>query len=203
MASIRKRRIATVESKKPVAFALWITGLPACGKSTLTAALKHRLSERGIDAAVLESDVLRQVLTPHPRYDEAERETFYRQMVFIGELLLQHGVPVIFDATANRRQYRDSARLQIPHFLEVHVDCPLEVCTARDPKGIYRAAGAGKAGTVPGLQSLYEPPRHPEIVVHGDREMPEVAAQRVIALLAEKGYLADYEPEKPGCGEFR
>jgi adenylylsulfate kinase len=202
MASILRRRIPTVESKKPAAFALWITGLPASGKSTFTAALKHLLSERGIDAAVLESDVLRQVLTPHPCYDEAERETFYRQMAFIGTLLTQHGVPVIFDATANRRQYRDQARLQIPHFLEVYVDSPLEVCTARDPKGIYRAAGAGKASTVPGLQSLYEPPEHPEIVVHGDRETPEAAAQRVIAMLAERNYLANYEPKNPGC-EFR
>lgn len=172
------------------AFAVWITGLPASGKSLLTAALKAQLNARGIDAAVLESDALRKVLTPNPRYDEAERETFYRQMVFIGALLTSHGTPVIFDATGNRRRYRDAARQQIPRFLEVYVDCPLEVCMARDPKGIYRAAGVGASSTVPGLQSEYEPPEHPDIVVRGDTEAPETAATRVMASIAERGYLA-------------
>ena len=146
------------------AFAVWVTGLPASGKSTLVAALKTQLADRGIDVAVLESDVLREVLTPHPRFDDEERETFYRQMVFIGALLTQHDVPVVFDATANRRQYRDEARQQIRRFLEVFVDCPLETCMARDPKGIYRRACAKTAHNVPGLQSIYEPPEEPDIV---------------------------------------
>lgn len=177
----------TVEPKQ--AFAVWITGLPASGKSTVAAALKDQLLHRGIDVAVLESDVLRRVLTPHPRYDEEERESFYKQMVFIGTLLSQHGVPVIFDATANRREYRDRARREIPHFIEVYVDSPLEICKARDPKGIYRGAGERTANTVPGLQSRYETPERAEVVVHGDCEPPETAAARVIAALADKGYL--------------
>ena len=127
---------------------------------------------------MLESDVLRQIFTLHPRYDEQEREAFYRQIVYIGTLLTKHGVPVIFDATANRRRYRDQARRQIPRFLEVYVDCPLETCIARDPKGIYRKAREGEANTVPGLQSVYEPPESPDLVVHGDRDMPEIAARR-------------------------
>ncbi len=171
------------------AFAIWITGLPASGKSTLTAAVKAQLAGRGVDVAVLESDTLRQVLTPHPHYDEQERETFYRQMVFIGALLTKHGVPVIFDATANRREYRDKARRQIPRFLEVYVDAPLETCMARDPKGIYRAGGKGMSSTVPGLQSPYEPPEKPDVVLHGDHEAPEDAAKRVVAYLVETGYL--------------
>ncbi len=171
------------------AFAIWVTGLPASGKSTLVHALKAQLTDRGIDVAVLESDALRPIFTPHPRYDEEEREAFYRQIVFVGELLTRHGVAVIFDATANRRQYRDRARRQIPRFVEVYVDCPLEICITRDPKGIYRKAREGAADTVPGLQSAYEPPENPELVVHGDREMPDVAAERVLAKLAEKGFL--------------
>ena len=176
-------------SDAKTAFAVWVTGLPASGKSTLVAALKTQLAARGIDAAVLESDVLRQVLTPHPRYDEEERDRFYSQMVFIGVLLAEHGVPVIFDATANRRRYRDQARLKIPRFLEVYVDCPLETCMARDPKGIYRNALAKAANCVPGLQAAYEPPEHPEIVVRGDREPPQDAAARVIEELARKEYI--------------
>jgi adenylylsulfate kinase len=180
-----------VEPKPKNAFAVWVTGLPASGKSTLVTSLKAQLADRGIDVAVLESDVLRQVLTVRPHYDEQEREAFYRQMVYIGKLLTQHGVPVIFDATANRRRYRDAAREQIPRFMEVYVECPLDICVARDPKGIYRKARAGEADTVPGLQSAYEPPEKPELVVDGVRELPETAARRLMIKLAEKGYICD------------
>lgn len=153
--------------------------------------LKAQLASRGIDVAVLESDVLRQALTVRPHYDEQEREAFYRQMVYIGKLLTRHGVPVIFDATANRRRYRNTAREQIPRFIEVYVECPLEICVARDPKGIYRKARAGEADTVPGLQSAYEPPEKPELVVDGGQEIPEAAARRVMIKLAEKGYICN------------
>jgi len=174
----------------PSGFAVWITGLPASGKSTVAAALKREIEARGVTVAILESDSLRRVLTPHPQYTEEERDLFYGAMVHIGRLLTEHGVPVIFDATANLRRYRARARQQIPRFVEVYVDCPLEVCIARDPKGIYGKARGGAAGTVPGLQVSYEAPEHPEVVIRGDREPPEEAARRVVAMLGEKGYLA-------------
>ena len=180
-----------MESRTKDAFAVWVTGLPASGKSTLVTSLKAQLAEREIAVAVLESDVLRKILTLQPRYDEQERDAFYLQMVYIGTLLTQHGVPVIFDATANRRRYRDQARERIPRFMEVYVDCPLETCIARDPKGIYRKAREGEAVAVPGLQATYEPPEKPDLVVDGGREMPEAAARRVMIKLAEKGYLRD------------
>ena len=170
-------------------FAVWLTGLPSSGKSTLAAALSHQLAARGISAAVLESDVLRQVLTPHPVYSEEERDSFYRAMTYIGKLLVDHGVPVIFDATANRRAYRDRARREIARFVEVYVDCPLNVCIARDPKGIYKRGQEGGTNAVPGLQADYEPPEHPDLVVRADREAPEEAARRVIADLIAKKYL--------------
>lgn len=171
------------------AFAVWITGLPASGKSTLAAALKAQLTGRGVDVAVLESDELRKIFTPEPHYDEKERDAFYRQMVYIGVLLTRHGVPVLFDATANRRAYRDMARRQISRFLEVYVDTPLEMCVARDPKGIYRQARGGDANTVPGMQAEYEAPEHPELIIHGDREKADAAAARVVAKLTERGCL--------------
>jgi adenylylsulfate kinase len=174
-------------SSPQTAFAVWVTGLPASGKSTLVAALKAQLASRGVDVAVLESDAVRPVFTPNPSYSEQERETFYRQFAFVGALLARHGVPVIFDATANRRAYRELARREIPRFVEVYVDCPLETCMARDPKGIYRNAREG--GTVPGLQARYEPPEHPGAVVHAG-ESPETAARRIVALLEEKGFVS-------------
>jgi adenylylsulfate kinase len=171
------------------AFAVWITGLPSSGKSTITRALVRELTSRAVNVAVLESDALRQVLTPHATYSDEERQTFYRSIAYIGSLLVSHGVPVIFDATANRRAYRAAARDAIERFIEVYVDCPLEVCMARDPKGIYRKAQSGEASTVPGVQAAYEPPAHPDVVVSGSDDGPQ-AARTILRTLEELGYVS-------------
>lgn len=170
------------------AFAVWITGLPSSGKSTVSAALTAQLQARGVDVAILESDALRRIFTPHPTYSEEEREVFYGSLVHVGKLLVDHGVPVIFDATANRRAYRDHARQLIPNFLEVFIDCPLDICIQRDVKGIYRTAKAGGSTTVPGLQAVYEAPQHPDLVLSESGASPDSAARRILAKLMEKGY---------------
>lgn len=179
-------------ARKDQAFAVWVTGLPASGKSTIARALRDQLAEAGIDVAVLESDVLRPVLMPDAGYGDADRDLFYRQLAYVGALLTRHGVPVIFDATANRRCYRDRARAEIARFLEIYVDCPLSVCEARDPKGIYRKAREGATSTVPGAQAVYEPPEAPALTVRGDEEQPGDAAREIVALLRERGFLAGY-----------
>jgi adenylylsulfate kinase len=97
-----------------------------------------------------------------------------------------YGVPVVFDATANRRAYRVDARM-LAKFVEAHVQCPIHVCTARDPKGLYRRAAAGAVATVPGLQTTHEPPLNADLVVLSDRETPDGAAQRIVALLEDRG----------------
>ena len=171
------------------AFAVWITGLPASGKSALAGALSRLLAARGVDVAVLESDALRRVFTPRPLYDDEERDRFYQQMVFVGRLLIEHGVPVIFDATANRRAYRDRARKQIPQFLEVYVATSLNTCIARDPKQIYRKGCEGGANSVPGIQSAYEPPERPDVVVNGETDQSEAAARRILLALSERNYV--------------
>jgi adenylylsulfate kinase len=170
------------------AFGVWMTGLPASGKSTITKALVRQLASRGVDAAVLESDELRQVLTPCPTYSDEERNAFYRSMVYIGTLLVAHGVPVVFDATANRRAYRADARSAIDRFVEVYVDCPLDVCASRDPKGIYRKARSGEASSVPGVQASYEPPEHPDVVVSGSGDATE-AARAILDVLEGREYV--------------
>lgn len=137
--------------------------------------------------AVLESDVVRKAFASDHEYKTEGRDTFYRQLAYVGSLLVKHGVPVIFDATANRRAYRDWARREIGRFVEVYVDVTLETCMARDPKGIYRSAAVGQATNVPGLQSPYEPPEAPEVVIQGAN--PEFDARRIIEKLVEKGYV--------------
>ena len=178
-----------MEPNAQTAFAMWVTGLPASGKSTLAAELARQIHELGIEVTVLESDALRKILPIQPRYDERDRAYFYGSLAFIGRVLTEHGISVIFDATANRRSYRDRAREQIPRFIEVFVACPLEICIQRDPKGIYRKAREGKASHVPGVQSAYEPPESPDIVIHGNQDDPKEAARRVVDLLAGKGFL--------------
>jgi adenylylsulfate kinase len=172
------------------AFAVWITGLPASGKSTIAGALARALIARGVNVAVLESDTLRKILTPHPSYSEEERQTFYQSMAYIGALLVSHGVSVIFDATANRRAHRATARINIDRFLEVHVDCPLEVCIARDPKGIYRRADAGEAATVPGAQAMYERPTDPDVVVSGSGDTA-TSVSTILRTLEARGYVCE------------
>jgi adenylylsulfate kinase len=172
-----------------MSFAVWLTGLSASGKSAIARELLRLLHERGVDAALLESDVLRTQLTPYPHYDEGERDRFYAALAHLGAFLARHGTPVVFDATANRRRYRGEARQQIARFAEVFVDTPLEVCAARDPKGLYRAAREGKSATLPGLQAAYEAPERPELVVRGDAGTPEEGARAVIGLLESRGWL--------------
>jgi adenylylsulfate kinase len=110
-------------------------------------------------------------------------------MAFIGKVLTEHGVSVIFDATANRRAYRERARGQIPRFLEIYIDTPLETCIQRDPKGIYRKAMTGEAQHVPGLQADYEAPLNPDLVIYGGAEDPGIAASRIVTTLEAKGMI--------------
>jgi adenylylsulfate kinase len=171
------------------AFAVWLTGLPASGKSAIARELQTRLAEAGLAVEVLESDVVRHVMTPLPSYTSEERRLFYRALAFCGSRLVAHGVSVIFDATANLRAYRDLARTMIPHFIEVAVACPLDVCRQRDYKGTYRLGAEGKSTTVPGLQEPYEPPMYAELELDTARLKPGEAAAKLMEALQLRGYL--------------
>jgi adenylylsulfate kinase len=155
-----------------MSFAVWLTGHSGSGKSTIARELVELLHRRGVELSVLESDVMRTQLTPYPRYDDADRDFFYGALADLGVLLVQRNRAVIFDATANRRAYRDAARRRIARFAEVHVDTPLEVCRARDPKGLYRR----------GMQIPYEPPLAPELVL-------QAGAGRIVEFLADRGWI--------------
>ena len=169
-----------------MSFAVWLTGLSGSGKSAIARELIEQLHRRGVDAARLESDVLRTQVTPFPKYDERERDLFYGALVALGAFVAGAGRPVVFDATANRRRYRDAARQSIVRFAEVYVDTPLEVCRERDPKGLYRDRQVTR---LPGVQASYEPPLVPELVVHGSGGTPAAAAEKVAAFLARRGWI--------------
>ncbi|NOS82751.1 MAG: adenylyl-sulfate kinase [Nitrospira sp.] len=167
-------------------FAIWITGLPASGKSSIVSALKPQLEGLGLTVEVLESDEVRRVITPIPTYSEAERDLFYRALAFTGLKLVEHGVTVIFDATASRRVYREFAKSVIPRFIEVSVDCPLEVCMERDRKGTYRKGQLGDSLTVPGLQSPYEASINPDLRIDTTTTPSSDAASRICDLVKTK-----------------
>lgn len=164
-------------------FAVWLTGLPASGKSSLARELQRLLAERGVQTLILDSDDWRRILTPRPGYTESEREWFYGVIAFLARWVTRGGVNVLIAATAHRRAYRDRARAEIERFAEVYVRCPLEICQHRDPKGIYALAGTGQAERVPGVGVAYEPPLAPEALVDTSRLSPTEAAVAVLEQL--------------------
>jgi adenylylsulfate kinase len=183
-----KTKQTTNTMDTPQGFGIWITGLPSSGKSSVTRELVKKLVTQGIHVVVLESDEMRQILTPEPTYSPEERDRFYHILALMGELLVRNGVNVIFDATANKRTYRDHARSLIQQFIEVYVECPVEVCRKRDPKGIYAKAASGLATGVPGVQASYEPPLKPDLTIDGQAS-PEAGAVAIVDKLKNLQYV--------------
>ena len=167
-------------------FAIWLTGLPASGKSSIVARLVPKFESLGMSVEVLESDAVRRILTPNPSYSNEERDLFYRALAFLGSRLFAHGINVIFDATASRREYREFARNLIPDLLEVSIECPLEVCMERDKKGTYRRGLQGGSSTVPGLQEPYEAPLSPALAIDTTVVSPDAAADQILALIGSR-----------------
>jgi adenylylsulfate kinase len=175
-------------------WAVWITGLPGSGKTAVAQRTRSVLEARGISTVkVLELDEIRKFITPKPTYSEEEREIVYAALVYMAKLLVDSSTPVIIDATANRRRYRDRARAVIPKFAEVYLTCPLETCMARErkrkaehaPSAIYQKAEEEEA-TVPGVNVPYEAPLQPEVLVDSERMSVEESAEKVVAFILER-----------------
>lgn len=165
-----------------MSWALWLTGPPASGKSTIARALRELLLRRGVRAVVLESDALRAALTPDATYEPEERDRFYRSVAALAALLVGQGLPVIVDATAPRRAHRERLRRSVRDFLEVLVATPREICERRDPKGLYARAREGHAPHLPGATDVYEEPEKPDVVVSGTAP-PEESARTILQSL--------------------
>ena len=188
-----KKCFLTMDPFPPImAWVMWLTGLPGCGKTTIANKVSSRLQEKGIAVKILQLDEIRRAITPVPRYTEEERDIVYASLAYMGYLLADAGVNVIIDATANRRRYRDLARRLVPHFAEVHIRAPLPVCMEREaarnaefsPKAIYKKAGTEKA-PVPGVNVAYEEPLAPEIEVDTTSMSPEESASYIAEMALE------------------
>jgi adenylylsulfate kinase len=176
-----------------MSWAVWITGLPGSGKSVIAATTAEMFEAWDCPVVVLELDQIRRVITPHPTYSDAEREAAYRALVYIGAGLVEAGTPVIFDATAHRRAWRDLARRTIRDFAEIQLICPLEICRQREaarvdshaPSGIY--AGAGRRGSrVPGVDFKYELARAPELMLDTKDLSVETAAAEIVSIVTTR-----------------
>lgn len=170
-------------------FAVWLTGIPSSGKTTLAQAVAPALAARGIHTQLLDSDELRRQLTPEPTYTPAERAWFYATLAWLATLLTTNGVNVLIAATAPRRAYRDAAREQIARFAEVWVRCKLESCQTRDPKGLWAKAARGEIDSLPGAGAVYERPLAPELILDTDRLTVAEAAARLVEQLHTRRFL--------------
>ncbi|RPI36448.1 MAG: adenylyl-sulfate kinase [Nitrospiraceae bacterium] len=167
--------------------ALWITGLPGSGKSTIADAIKALHPE----FVILRMDELRKTVTPEPTYSDAERDIVYRSLVFLAKKLTDLGHNVIIDATGNMRKWRKLARGLLPQYTEIYLKCPLEECMSREgrrrktrgaPRKIYKK---GKKGApVPGMSAPYEEPLRPEIIINTS----QVTVREAVDLIGEKTF---------------
>ncbi len=170
-------------------FAVWLTGLPASGKSAIAEHLETRLQERRVETTVLDSDDLRRRLMPGAGYSAQEREHFYADLTELAVLATQHGVNVIIAATGHERRFRDGARVRIPRFAEVLVVCDPAVCRQRDPKGLWRRADQGEIDSLPGVNLPYEPPQRALTTVDSAVLTPAYAAEVIERSLEDAGWL--------------
>ena len=165
---------------------VWMTGLPASGKSTVAAAVEARLLNEGRSAYVLDGDNLRHGLNGDLGFSASDRAENVRRTAEVSALLADAGVVVLVALVSPYRADRAAARAAhdrrgLP-FLEVHVATTLEECERRDPKGLYARARAGELSGMTGVDDPYEPPESPDVVVGG--ESLEESVARVLAALS-------------------
>ncbi len=172
-------------------FVVWFVGRPASGKTTLAGLVRQALAARDVHSVILDSDELRKALTPEATFSETERDRFYGAVAYLAVWLARSGVNVLIAATGHRQAYRSQVREQVARFAEVEVRCPLAVCQARDPKGLYRRSASGEVRDLPGLGGTIELPHAPDVVVDNDTLSPAAAAAVVIDWLADTWHVVE------------
>ena len=166
---------------------VWLTGLSGSGKSTIAGVLTRTLLARGVATYTLDGDNLRHGLNGDLGFSAADRVENVRRVAEVARLFADAGVvalvPVISPYRAGREQARQLHEAAGLTFVEVFVDAPIEVCEARDPKGLYAKARAGELVGFTGIDDPYETPENPDLVVDAGREPPADAATRIAELL--------------------
>lgn len=191
-----------------MSWTIWVTGPPASGKSALAGGVAEALARRGARVAVLDLDEYRQVVTPSPAYTDLERRLVYRSLVWVAGTLARAGVPVLIDAAAHRREWRDLARATLRPFAEVQLRCPPEICRLRERRpssdisarhGVYDRAGRPGA-TAPGIDVPHEPSLAPELEIDTGQEPVAAAVERVVGLAVGLGGTSPLPPATTRAG---
>ncbi|MFS2015084.1 adenylyl-sulfate kinase [Massilia sp. CT11-108] len=172
---------------------VWITGLSGAGKTTLALALERALFDRGCTVFVLDGDKVRHGLCADLGFSLPERSENIRRIGETARLFYEAGQIVIVSAISPLRADRARARALIPapYFIEVHCRCPLAVCEARDPKGLYRKARAGLLPEFTGISSPYEAPDAPEVLVDSAASSVAQEVGRILAELERRAIVAN------------
>ena len=172
---------------------VWFTGLSGSGKSTIASLVAVELTKRGVLTYTLDGDNVRHGLNGDLGFSAEDRTENVRRVAEVARLFADAGivalVPIISPYRAGREHARDLHEAAGLDFVEVFVDAPLDVCEARDPKGLYAKARAGELTGFTGVDDPYEPPLSPELVVASSDTKPEAAAASVVDLLATRGVL--------------
>jgi bifunctional enzyme CysN/CysC len=172
---------------------LWFTGLSGSGKSTLAQLLGHKLGALGLRTYVLDGDKIRTGLNRDLGFSHTDRTENIRRIAEVARLMADAGLIVIVAFISpyrtDRQRAREIAQTGRFPFLEIYLATPLEVCEARDPKGLYKRARAGEIAEFTGVSAPYEPPLDPEIVVETHIEPPEASLARLLERLQSDRHL--------------
>lgn len=168
---------------------VWLTGLSGSGKSTLCRRVEHALVARGVGAYVLDGDNVRMGLNADLGFGADDREENIRRIGEVAKLMTDAGLVVLTAFISPFRADRARVRSILPEgkFLEVHVATPIDECERRDPKGLYAKARRGEIRDFTGIDSPYEPPDAPELIVGHDGVSADVNAARIVELLEARG----------------
>jgi adenylyl-sulfate kinase len=189
--SVARDRVVETEPKEMhKGFTLWFTGMSGAGKSTISRLVELKLRQFGARVEVLDGDVVRTHLSKGLGFSKEDRDENVRRIGFVCELLTRNGVIAVAAAISPYREVRDEVRARIPNFVEVYVECPVEVLAGRDVKGLYRRAMAGEIAQFTGVSDPYEPPLSAEVVVNSSRESPEESVEKIWATLERLGLVS-------------
>jgi adenylylsulfate kinase len=177
-------------------FTIWLTGLSGSGKTTLAQSLINELKASDVNIELLDGDEVRTNLSAGLGFSKADRDTNIRRIGYVSRLLARNGIGVITAAISPYREIRDEVRHLITRdggeFIEVYVQCPIDVLIERDVKGLYKRALAGEIKEFTGVSDPYEEPLNPEVVVKTDSESIEESMSKIIAALESRGLLAPH-----------
>lgn len=186
---VDKARRAEAKSQKPCV--IWLTGLSGSGKSTIANLLEKKLTEQNKHTYLLDGDNIRHGLCGDLGFSNTDRVENIRRISEVAKLFVDSGLIVLTAFISPFKTDRDYCRslLDKSEFVEVFVDTPIEECEKRDPKGLYQKARQGDIKDFTGIDSAYEAPEVPEVHLTFEGEDEQASAEKLFALLKQKGYL--------------